>query len=160
MRVFFIDIVAVRGQSMVPSAGDGSLAFVFRCAYGFPRPDGKGYMVMYAQPLPGDTVVAMGGGSAKVQAIKRVFDIGPAYIRVQDGMLYGRGGELPMAGSTIQTAGQSSYISPGQVFITGDNPALSYDSRYYGSIPIENIRGKVLFLVPNPFKALGRGKRN
>lgn len=36
-------------------------------------------------------------------------------------------------------------IPMGMVFVMGDNWGLSYDSRQFGSVPIENIRGKVLF---------------
>lgn len=36
-------------------------------------------------------------------------------------------------------------VPPGQVFIAGDNWGLSYDSRHFGAVSIENIRGKVVY---------------
>src|SRR5262249_26172737 len=42
---------------------------------------------------------------------------------------------------------QMHYVVPdGHVFTMGDNRANSTDSRYWGSVPIENIRGRALFI--------------
>jgi signal peptidase I len=42
---------------------------------------------------------------------------------------------------------QAHYVVPeGHVFAMGDNRAHSNDSRFWGSVPLENIRGKAMFI--------------
>lgn len=38
-------------------------------------------------------------------------------------------------------------VPPGHVWLLGDNPSASLDSRSYGPVPRSNIRGKVFFNI-------------
>ena len=70
----------------------------------------------------------------------------------------GMDGQAPPAknqaqGELVETASggacdlQLHYVvPPGHVFAMGDNRAHSNDSRFWGSVPLENIRGKAMFI--------------
>ncbi len=159
MRAFVVDLSIVRGDSMAPTAANGNIALILRCAYGIPRPFRKGYLWLWQDPLPGDLVVAKTNGGKELRAVKRVFDVGPAYLRVEEGVLYARGGALKLSVEELSSLRLRYYLEPGSVFLLGDNAGFSYDSRNYGAIPIENIQGKVLLFIPNPLQAMGLLKR-
>jgi signal peptidase I len=159
LRSFVLDLYVVRGDSMAPSAKNGNIALILRCAYGAPNIAGGGYLWQWQEPLPGDLVVAYTNGGRRLRAVKRVFDVGPAYLRVEQGVLYARGGELRLSGAAIGSLRQPYYLEPGTAFLIGDNAGFSYDSRNYGAIPIENIQGKVLLFIPNPLQAMGLWRR-
>jgi signal peptidase I len=159
LRSFVLDLYIVRGDSMVPSAQDGNMALILRCAYGVPNFAAVGYLWLWQEPLPGDLVVAYTNEGKGLSAVKRVFDVGPAYLRMERGVLYARGGELRLGGAAVGSLSQPYYLEPGTAFLVGDNAGFSYDSRNYGAIPIENIRGKVLLFIPNPLQVMGLWRR-
>jgi signal peptidase I len=144
---------------MAPSAQNGNIALILRCAYGLPQPLGGGYLVQWKEPLPGELVIAYTNAGNGLRALKRVFDVGPAYLRVELGMLYARGGTLTLSGEALGRLRLPYYLEPGTAFLVGDNAGFSYDSRNYGAIPIENIQGKVLLFIPNPLQAMGLWQR-
>ncbi len=152
-RACVLDLVFVRGRSMDPVAAHGSLAVVAPSAYGLPSPSGTGYLVRWSEPRPGQLVIlrAASGPGARNRGtvIKRVLETGPAYLRVEDGALRGRGGSVRLDSSQRLKFHGEVWVPGGTVFVSGDNAAESWDSRDYGPVPIENVRAKVLLLLGN-----------
>jgi len=122
IKFFVIDVAFVDGPSMRPTFDDGQLVVVLRVAYGLRLPQGLGgYLVRWADPSPGDVVVAENPKTG-APIVKRV-----AWSRrgsSEDGQL--------------------------DLWLLGDNPPDSLDSRSYGSVPVENVAGRVLLFGPTP----------
>jgi signal peptidase I len=51
-----------------------------------------------------------------------------------------------MVGETLEDFGPIT-VPPGQVFLMGDNRDRSRDSRYYGPLPVEKIKGRVFGIL-------------
>jgi len=144
LKIFVIDLVIVRGDSMVPTIVPGTLALVSRSAYGIRLPFVGTYVMRWNKPYPGDIVLAEPVAGSKRRAVKRIFEVGPAYLLAEAGVLTGRGGSLPLQGAALVRLSGSTFISADKIFLVGDNDSVSYDSRDYGPVPIEKIVGKVL----------------
>ena len=66
---------------------------------------------------------------------------------VAPNQLLGKIEPAPNGGSGDQCAPFLHYVvPPGHVFAMGDNRANSNDSRVWGSVPVENIKGKAMFI--------------
>lgn len=144
IKVFMLDLVAVRGGSMAPAVGAGTVALVAKCAYGLADPFSGGYLATWAEPAVGDIVVVERYGSEERKAVKRVFEAGPAFLSARAGVLRGRGGEVGLSGRHLAGLAGDVFVPAGRVFLVGDASDVSYDSRDYGSVPIETIIGKVV----------------
>ncbi len=116
LKFFVVDLALVDGPSMKPTFSEGEAVVVLRMAYGIRLPQGLGgYLLRWADPEPGDVVVAE-NPDTKVPVIKRVAWTRPGAPR--DGGL--------------------------EVWLLGDNPPDSLDSRSYGAVPVEKVAGRVL----------------
>lgn len=121
IKVFALDLAVVEGRSMEPFVSRGSLVLVLKCAYGLRAPGREGtYWLRWGSPAPGDTVLAY-PPSTGTRVVKRVASEEPP------GGLYPRGRSI---------------------YLLGDNPPESRDSREYGPVGMDDIAGKVIRLRP------------
>jgi len=86
----------------------------------------------------------------KQSFIKRIVGLPGDVIMVRDGDLYRNGEKLseeeytkriPFSPYSLRTYGPET-VPPGHVFAMGDNRDMSNDSRKWGFVPIENIKGQ------------------
>ena len=142
-KAFILDGAVVDGPSMRPTLEPGGFVLVLRCAYGLPSPFGASYIVRWATPRRGD-VVAAASPRDGLQVVKRVAAVGPATLSVAAGRLLGPGLDAALSPDQASTWGRGLELPSGRLFLLGDNPPQSLDSRDYGSVPIEAVSGRVL----------------
>jgi signal peptidase I len=113
------------------------------------------------QPRRGDIVCFKTDGIPSLPPaqiyVKRVAGEPGEHLRISGGMLYINGshvslsneiGEISLLPPPLPAAGSMKTdvtIPAGWYFVLGDNSTNSYDSRFYGCVPRENILGRIPF---------------
>lgn len=147
LRLFFFDINVVSGLSMYPTLNDKDLLLVEK----YDVTDIVRYDIITADVEEKD---------GKMQTvIKRVYGLPGETVDVySDGYVYINGQPLPDEYQiTAHTAGSSVTASVtlgyGEYFVLGDNREISLDSRYFGPVSRDDIRGIVSCRV-KPFESI------
>ena len=143
LKAFVLDAAVVDGPSMRPTLEPGSLVLVLRCAYGLRSPSGRGYLLRWARPRRGE-VVAAASPRDGLPVVKRVAAAGPTLLSVAAGRLVGTALDAALTAEQAGRIGGELALPAGALFLLGDNPPESLDSRDYGPVPIEAVSGRVI----------------
>ena len=146
VNVFFAQAAKVEdGPSMQPNLYPGYRMMTEKLSYRFHEPK-RGDIVIVEPP----------NGQGKL--VKRVIGLPGEIIESRDGHTFINGEQLdePWVDNFGGRYLPPRYIPPGYVFIIGDNRPVSYDSRMIGPVPIEDIKGRVIFIYwpPDKFEIL------
>lgn len=110
-------------------------------------------------PNRGDIVIFTFPGNHSMDFVKRVIGVPGDVVEVKEKKVYvnGRLYSMPFEKHTdpfILTQGQGMVrdnfgpvkVDPGNCFVMGDNRDQSYDSTFWGFVPVRNIKGKALVI--------------
>ena len=110
-------------------------------------------------PKRGDVIIFSFPNNTSVDFVKRVIGLPGDTIAVRNKQVYVNGqvfttGHEKHTDPYIVTEGQGRMrdnmpeivVQKGYVFAMGDNRDQSYDSRFWGQLPVENIKGKALII--------------
>ncbi|MFY9285071.1 MAG: signal peptidase I [Tissierellaceae bacterium] len=136
IKTFIFNSTYVLGNSMYPTLHERDRLFAFKFPLYFSGPD------------RGDIVVLEAPDNEDKDYIKRVIGIGGDLVQIIDGQVYLNGQLLEEdyieEGSYTEIYSEDTWLVPeGEVFLLGDNrrEGASKDSRYFGCVPLESIKG-------------------
>ena len=131
VTIFFVQPHRVRGESMVPNFADSELLLTEKVTY------------RLYKPARGDVIVFKAPGPRNADFIKRIIGLPGENVKIEGGVISINNQKLLEPYETQQT--QSSInvtLGDNQYFVLGDNRGSSSDSRVFGPIAKDSIRGR------------------
>lgn len=132
VHLFLIQVSVVKGHSMEPCLHDGDRLVVDRVSYNL------------GEVGRGDVVVLRYPRNPAVDFVKRVVAVPGDRVAMRHGALLVNGQVADDYGCIQDVQDLPELIVPGQhFFVLGDNRPISCDSREFGLVPGELLKGKV-----------------
>ncbi len=151
IRTALVETYVVFGPSMEPSIYEGERLLVNKVVF------------RYRDPRPGEIVVLSEPGGKDRNLVKRVVAVSGQTVEVRNGVLMvdGQSIEEDYVQLRSEEAVPKQMVHDDEVFVMGDNRSNSLDSRYFGPISADQIRGKsfMVFWPLSSFKLLGSAGR-
>jgi signal peptidase I len=156
IRAYVVQAFKIPSGSMIPTLLIGDHILVNKFIYGTEIPFSGNRILAFRQPEKGDVIVFKYPENPKKDFIKRVVGTEGDVIAERDKVLYVNGKPVvePFArhfDRLIRMNDPRDNFGPvsvpeGKVFVMGDNRDQSYDSRYWGFVDVEAIKGKALII--------------
>jgi len=159
IRAFVVQAFTIPSGSMMDTLLVGDYILVNKFLYGPEIPFTDAHLPGVRSPSRGDIIVFKYPNDETRDFIKRIIAVGGETVQVKDNRAYVDGKALDepyvRPGSvSVTPAGHCGYlygcdpivVPPGAFFVMGDNRDNSQDSRYWGFVKAEKIRGKA-FLI-------------
>ncbi len=134
VRSFVVESFLVDGRSMEPTLYNNERLFVNKFGY------------RISPPKRGDIIVFQYPKDTSRDFIKRVIALPGEEIEIKDQSVYIDGVllEEPYVDKGDYEPHPKEEIPEGKLFVLGDNYGSSEDSRFFGPVPLKNVKGKAL----------------
>ena len=158
IRMFVVQAFKIPSGSMLPTLQIGDHILVNKFVYGarieIPLTQvSLGQLPGLHEPHPGDVIVFIWPKDRSKDFIKRVIATEGQTIEVRNKQVFidGRPWDDPHATFSNARGGAGDSfgpltVPPETVFVMGDNRDQSYDSRFWGTVPLSDIKGKALII--------------
>jgi signal peptidase I len=135
VRPFVVEAYRIPTESMVPTLEVGDRVLANKFIYRFTDPERRDIVVFDSVDEDDDQTL-----------IKRVVGVAGDEIQVQGGVLYvnGEAQDEPYLDDADLSRGfyGPTVVPEGHIFVMGDNRGNSADSRVFGPLPLENLKGE------------------
>ena len=135
VRPYVIEAYRIPTESMVPTLEVGDRVLANKFVHRFTEPERRDIVVFDSVEEGDDQTL-----------IKRVVGVAGDEIQLQGGILYVNGEEQeePYLNDADQSRGfyGPTVVPEGHIFVIGDNRGNSADSRVFGPLPLENLKGE------------------
>jgi signal peptidase I len=158
IRPFVVEAFKIPSGSMKDTLLVGDRILVCKFIYGIRLPLTNHRILDFNKPQRGDTFVFVPPHDPSRNFIKRIVALEGDVVETRGASLYVNGKLVDDSGYAIHKADlvreddfspdypEPYTVPPGRVFAMGDNREESSDSRRWGSVPLENIKGRA-FLI-------------
>ena len=158
LRAFVIQAFRIPSESMLDTLQVGDFLFVNKFEYGPKIPFTHVRLPGLHPPRHGDVIVFQFPQDPSKDFIKRCIATGGQTIEIKDKQVYVDGVKLrePYAVHKDPTLRPSGYdfrdnfgpltVPKGEMFMMGDNRDNSNDSRYWGTLKMDLVKGRAMFL--------------
>ncbi len=158
IRTFIVQAFKIPSGSMIPTLQIGDHILVNKLSYGVRMPFVEKYLLAYAKPQRGDVVVFIFPEDDSKDFIKRVVGVAGDTVEVRAKKVFINGKPVDdphahFAGYDPQSGGAGSgdeygpkTVPENHIFVMGDNRDRSYDSRFWGYVNLNAVRGKAFFI--------------
>ncbi|MGH7725913.1 MAG: signal peptidase I [Candidatus Eiseniibacteriota bacterium] len=158
LRAFVLQAFRIPSESMLDTLQVGDYLFVSKLDYGPKIPFTDVRLPGFRQPEPGDVIVFQYPEDPRRDYIKRLVATGGQTVEIKDKTLYvdGQKRTEPYV-KHIDTAMHPGSmdqrdnfgpvtVPPDKLFMMGDNRDNSNDSRFWGPVPMNLVKGRAMFL--------------
>lgn len=158
IRTFVIQAFKIPSGSMIPTLLVGDHILVNKFIYGVKFPFVNKTVIPISTPQRDDVIVFIYPQDKSKDFIKRVIGLPGEILKMVDRKIYIDGKPYDdkygifnaSHGHRSHNSAKTNYgpekIPEGHLFVMGDNRDNSHDSRYWGFVPIESVRGKALII--------------
>ncbi len=162
IKFFLIQAFSIPSGSMEKTLLIGDYLLVNKLSYGIRNPFNNKVVIPIGKPRRGDVVVFIFPQDPSKDYIKRVIGLPGDKVQIIDKKVYINGKPfltpqahyedstvIPSPRSPLEPARDNFgpvVVPPHSYFVRGDNRDRSYDSRFWGFVPEDNLRGKAMII--------------
>jgi signal peptidase I len=158
VRAFLFQAFEIPSGSMEPTLLVGDHILVNKFIYGVRIPFTDKRWPMLREPRRGDVIVFVYPVDRSKDFIKRVVGVGGDTVQIIDKKVFINGKEAPdthdrFSSNVIYPAYENPRdnmgpieVPHGSLFMMGDNRDYSYDSRFWGFVPLRDVVGEALII--------------